>query len=292
MTSASGRATRAAQAPRVRGGSTLRSSSARRARATSPRSRSRRIRPARRPGVQFSPSGKMTKTSLGFIDDAIRVTPASRSSPEPEVDGTKKDCSRVRIVSMPGSQRSASASTMRGSRPAVRESSHAMASESAGPACRASAMSGWSALPKCIRSASSHLEPDPPPGVVHQRVQRLREQPLVVLAPGRRGVVGALRPQRPAAHEHPDVDPHEHHGQARGTEQPGPPVDDDHERAGHDHGNHQPGDDDADEGPQHVQHPAHEQRRRGDAAGAHGRQRMPGRPATTARGQRASSPSR
>ena len=121
-----------------------------------------------------------------------------------------------------------------------------------------------------------HLELHPAPGVVHQRVQRLREEPLVVLAPGRRGVVGALRPQRPAAEQHPDVDPHQHDRQARGAEQPGPPVDDDHERPGHDHRHHQPGHDHPDERPEHVQHPTHHQRRWGDAAGAHGRQRRPG----------------
>ena len=77
-----------------------------------------------------------------------------RSSPPPVPDGTKKDWSRLRIVSIPGSHRSASASTMRGRRPAVRESSHAIASESAGPACRESAMSGSASEPKCIRSAS------------------------------------------------------------------------------------------------------------------------------------------
>ena len=118
-----------------------------------------------------------------------------------------------------------------------------------------------------------HLELHPAPGVVHQRVQRLREELLVVLAPGGRGVVGALRPQRPAAEQHPDVDPHQHDGQARGAEQPGPAVDDDHERPGHDHRHHQPADDDPDQRPQHVQHPTDHQRRWGDAAGAHGRQR-------------------
>jgi hypothetical protein len=47
--------------------------------------------PARRPGVQFWPSGKMRKTSLAVIVDAIRVMPASRSSPAPLEDGTKND---------------------------------------------------------------------------------------------------------------------------------------------------------------------------------------------------------
>ena len=54
---------------------------------------------------------------------------------------------------MAGSQRSASASTIRGRRPTVRAISQAMASESAGPAWRARVISGSASLPKCIRSA-------------------------------------------------------------------------------------------------------------------------------------------
>ena len=58
-----------------------------------------------------------------------------------------------------------------------------------------------------------------------------------------------------------------------GAEQPGAAVDEDHEGPGHDHRHHQPGDDHPDQGPEHVEHPTHDQRRWGDAACAHGRQR-------------------
>ena len=115
--------------------------------------------PALRVGVQFRPSGKMRKTSLACMEAAIRVIPPMRSWPAPVEDGTKKDWSRVRMVSMPGSQRRASARTIRGSRPAVRESSQATARESAGPACRASASSGSASVPKCMRSARRTSRP-------------------------------------------------------------------------------------------------------------------------------------
>ena len=115
----------------------------------------------------------------------------------------------------------------------------------------------------------AHLEPDPPPGVVHQRVQGRGEEALVVLPPRRGRVVGAARPQCPAADEHPDVDPHEHDGEARRPEEACPSVDDDEERPEHDDRHGQRRDDDPDERPDDVQDATHGERWWGDAAGAH-----------------------